>query len=62
MIEKQAKGESDKYSRAKELRAYRIVIRGEIPIEIGERLSAIHAKAILKAQSKAIGDSNNHTD
>ena len=62
MDEKQKEVESDKYSHAKELRAYRIVIHGEIPAKITERLSAIHAQAILKTRSRAIADSHDHIE
>ena len=53
---------SEKRSQPKNSIAYKIIIRGEIPVRVMERLSAIHAQAILKVRSRVIADSRDHTE
>ncbi len=52
----------DKQPQSKSFTEYRILIRGEIPWKIWDRLSAVHAQAILKSWNKAVINSNSQKE
>ena len=53
---------TDKQLQSKSLTEYRILVRGEIPGKIWDRLSAVHAQAILKSWNKAVIDSSSQKE